>query len=174
MLCACQGLHALHAYVPTDDTCFTVRHSSARVENQLRFNSWMQVEHELNAGWTRVERELKLNWDATVKRELICMWNFKQSFNSHIFAYSWSSCNWVSTVNASSFACEIFSSRSTCIQLNWASTVERELICIWIFQLLHSWSSTELQLNLGWTSLVGSSIFFWVTTVNSTFYYGLM
>ena len=82
-------------------------HSSPPVENQLRFNSWTWVEHELNVSWTRVEtqlnfnswsstelQQLKFNWASTVERELICMWNFQLPFNSRstlIFAYSWSS-----------------------------------------------------------------------------------
>ena len=46
------------------------------------------------------------------------------------------------------------------LKLNWDSTVECELICMLIFQLLDSWNSTEVQLNLGWTSLVEIFIFF--------------
>ena len=126
-------------------------HSSARVKNQLRFNSWTRVERELNASWTRVERELNAGWTrlnanwTRVERELNASWNSTE----------------IQQLNASSFACEFFNYRSTHVQLTYLHIVEAQLnFNSWTWAHLHVNCSTELQLKLGWTSLVESSIFF--------------
>ena len=156
LLLSCQGLHAcLCSYI------WYVLHHSIHAITSMRTN-----------GNSTVQQELKINWDSTVACELICMRNFQLAFNprsTRIFAYSWSSTE-LQHLNANSFACEIFNSHSTRVQFAYLHIVEAQLsLNSWtwahlhvnfFFKLLHSWSSTELQLNLGWTSLVESLSFF--------------
>ena len=131
-----------------------------RVERGLNAG-WTRVERGLNAGWTRVERGLNavergLNAGWTrVERGLNASWTRVESqlrFNSWMRAHL--------HVNFSTDVQPTFNSH-ICIylKLNWTSTVERELICMWIDQLNFSWSWVELH----WLKVL--SFFVWEVLV---------
>ena len=137
---ACMPMILQTIHVSPFDTCSYINgnhqkfNSSARADTQLRFNSWMRVECELNMGWTWVECQLKLSYDSTVE----CESSFACEFFNCIFAYSWKSIE-IQQLNASSFACEFFNS----------SIIETQLNFSWIWVELH------------WLKVV-SFLFIWV------------
>ena len=140
LLLSCQARASMHAYVPTDDTCFTIRHMHLHQRKPTEIpqftTSWKSTEtQQLNADWTWIERGLNMSW-TRVERELNASWTrveTQRSFN-----------NWSSTelqqLNASSFTCEIFNCRSTGVQLSYLHIVEAQLS-------FNSWTWAHLHVN---------------------------
>ena len=138
MLCECQGLHAcqcsyrwyvLHHSTHAVTLMETIRNST--VKQELKLNSWMRVERALNTSWTRIKCELYVSW----------MWiehKFSTQLNRQLNSWTWADLH----VKFSNAYLHIVVAQLSFNSWTWAHLH-------WIFQFLHSWNSTELQLNLG-------------------------